>query len=42
MEYAYNAKLFYGKLLFVMRAELPGHPTVFLALVQTLGCENEG
>ena len=42
MEYAYNAKLFYGKLLLAMRVELPGHPTMFLALVQTLGCENEG
>ena len=41
MEYAYNAKLFYGKLLLVMRVELPGHPTMFLALVQTLGCETK-
>ena len=41
MEYAYNAKLFYGKLLLVMRVELPGHPTMFLALVQTLSRETK-
>ena len=42
VEYTYNSKLFYGKLLLVMYVELPGHPNMFLALVQTCGCENEG
>ena len=42
VEYTHNAKLFYGKLLLAMCVELPGHSSMFLALIQTFGCENEG